>query len=250
MKHIKLFEEFINESTDSYITVKLSQNAANSFEKELKSNSIKYKKVRPTVFEVEPTPKANIAIKLTKERFRSSEIIVEEFIVEKSGDSYSSGCVMLYFDFPEMNDIHRSIDSNDLYEEDGDRTFGLENEPHVTLLYGLKKDVTPQEVKEILDQFNFNACKLHNVSLFENEYDVLKFDVDGDDLYEANKALCNLPYENSFPDYHPHATIGYLKKGAGKKYCDKMKGLEYELAPSHAIFSQPDGTKTQIAINN
>lgn len=35
----------------------------------------------------------------------------------------------------------------------------------------------------------------------------------------------------------------------GKKYCDKMKGTEYELAPSHVVFSQPDGTKTQMAIN-
>lgn len=175
--------------------------------------------------------------------------LFEEFIVEKTGDSYSAGCVMLYFDFPEMTNIHRSINADDLYEEDGDRTFGLENEPHVTLLYGLKESVTPQEVKEVIDQFNFNACKFHNASLFENEYDVLKFDVDGDDLHEANRALRNLPYENLFPDYHPHATIGYLKKGAGKKYCDKMKGTEYELAPSHVVFSQPDGTKTQMAIN-
>ena len=28
-----------------------------------------------------------------------------------------------------------------------------------------------------------------------------------------------------------------------------MKGHEYELVPTHAVFSQPDGTKTKIKIN-
>jgi hypothetical protein len=174
--------------------------------------------------------------------------LFEDFIVEKSGDTYSHGCVMLYFDFPKMSEIHDGIDPSDLYEEENDRTYGLEDEPHVTLLYGLKKGVTVEQVKEILDQFTFNQCTLHNASLFENEYDVLKFDVKGDNLHDANKALRELPYENDYPDYHPHCTIGYLKKGMGKKYCEKMKDQEYELAPTYAVFSQPDGTKTKMKI--
>ena len=174
--------------------------------------------------------------------------LFEEFINEKSGDSYSSGCVMLYFDFPEMKKIHNSIAAEDLYEEGGDRTFGLEDEPHVTLLYGLEESVTVEEVKEIIDQFNFKSCRLHNASLFENEYDVLKFDVEGDNLHQANQALRNLPYSNSFPEYHPHSTIGYLRKGAGRKYCNRMKGLQYDLKPTYVVFSQPDGTKNKIDI--
>jgi hypothetical protein len=174
--------------------------------------------------------------------------LFEDFVIEKSGDSYSSGCVMLYFDFPEMGKIHAGIDSADLYEEDGDRTFGLEDEPHVTLLYGLKNTVTPEQINEVLEDFTFGPCTLHNASLFENDYDVLKFDVKGNNLHEANEALRELPYENDFPDYHPHCTIGYLKKGAGKKYCDKMKGQEHKLIPTHIVFSQPDGTKTKMKI--
>jgi hypothetical protein len=174
--------------------------------------------------------------------------LFEDFVVEKSKDSYSHGCVMLYFDFPEMNEIHDSIDPNDLYEEEGDRTFGLEDEPHVTLLYGLKKDVATTQVREIIENFTFGPCTLHNASLFENEYDVLKFDVKGDNLHKVNKALMKLPYENDYPDYHPHCTVGYLKKGTGKKYCDSMKNDVYELVPTYAVFSQPDGTKTTMKI--
>lgn len=175
--------------------------------------------------------------------------LFEEFMNEKSGDSYSSGCVMLYFNFPTMNKIHEAIDKADLYEEEGDRTFGLEDEPHCTLLYGLEGSVTVSQVTEILNAQTFGTCKVHNASLFENQYDVLKFDVNGDSLNACNKALCELPYNSDFPDYHAHMTVAYLKKGTGKKYCESMSGQEYELVPTHAVFSQPDGTKTKIKIN-
>jgi 2'-5' RNA ligase len=178
----------------------------------------------------------------------------EEFVIEKSGDSYSYGCVMLYFNFPKMNDIHSKIDEKDLYEEENDRTYGLEDEPHITLLYGLEKEVTPNQVKEILENFTFGPCKLYNASLFENEYDVLKFDVryptkGGAFLHKCNTALRSLPYQNDYPDYHPHMTIGYLKKGMGKKYTKMLKDQEYDLTPTHAVFSQPSGNKVKIKIN-
>lgn len=175
--------------------------------------------------------------------------LFEQFVNEKSGDSYSSGCVMLYFDFLQMNKIHDGINQSELYTEEEDRSYGLEDEPHCTLLYGLEDSVTVEAVKEILDGQTFGTCKVHNASLFENEYDVLKFDVKGNSLHACNKALCKLPYHSDYPDYHPHMTIAYLKKGNGQKYCDRMKGHEYELVPTHAVFSQPNGTKTKIKIN-
>ncbi len=42
--------------------------------------------------------------------------------------------------------------------------------------------------------------------------------------------------------------LSYLKKGMGEQYCEKMKDQEYELVPTHAVFSQPDGTKTTMKI--
>lgn len=75
----KLNKVLVNESVDTDVRfiVRLSANAAKSFESELKTNNIKYTKERPTVFFVEPTAKARMAIKLTKERFGNSNIIVE-----------------------------------------------------------------------------------------------------------------------------------------------------------------------------
>jgi 2'-5' RNA ligase len=172
-----------------------------------------------------------------------------DLLIEKKGDSYEYGCVMLYFDFPLMNKIHDGIDSKDLYEEEDDRTYGLEDEPHVTLLFGLHNDVSLDDIKKILDKFTFSTCKIYNASLFKNEkYDVLKFDIKGENLHACNKALKQYPYTNKFPDYHPHMTIGYLKPGMGEKYTNMLKEQEFELVPKYAVYSEPDGTKSKIKI--
>ena len=78
---------------------------------------------------------------------------------------------------------------------------------------------------------------------------MLKFDVDGDGLHECNSDLRKYPHTNDFPDYHPHLTIGYIKKGKGQKYVDKFKKLTYILIPQHIVYSKIDGNKTEHGIN-
>lgn len=180
--------------------------------------------------------------------------LFEEFITEKSGDSYSAGCVMLYFDFPQMESLHKLINDDDIYTEEGDRTYGLEDEPHCTLLYGLDPSVTLDQVKEKISQFEFGDLIAYNASLFENDkFDVLKFDMrypirGGAFLHQCNKALCELPYKSDFPDYHPHMTVAYIKPGMGKKYSYLLKDKEYDLKPTSIVYSEADGTKTKIKI--
>jgi 2'-5' RNA ligase len=183
---------------------------------------------------------------------------IEEFqqiygslITEKKEEKYEYGCAMLYFDFPEINKVHEAIDPNDLYEEEEDRTYGIEEEPHTTLLYGLHEEVSTEDVKTIVDKFEFGTCKIYNASLFENEkYDVLKFDVKGENLKECNKELSKLPHTTNFPDYHPHMTIAYLKPGKGKKYTEILKDQEFELMPTYAIYSTPSGEQIEIKLSN
>lgn len=163
------------------------------------------------------------------------------------------GCVMLYFDFPEMEKIHSLIDSKDLYEDPDDDSFSLEKEPHCTLLFGLHEGITTPEVEEVIKNYTFTPLKLYNPSFFEKEdlYDVLKFDIQGDNLRNINKELKNFPHTNDYPNYHPHCTIAYIEPGLGQKYVDllnKNKLNEFELTPSYAIYSKPDGTKDKINI--
>lgn len=171
---------------------------------------------------------------------------------EERNRKHDYGCVMLYFKFPNMFKIHRQIDPNDLYEEDEDNSFGLEDEPHVTLLYGLHDGVSTDDVVNILDKFSYGECQLHNPSLFQNDnYDVLKFDVRGNNLHETNKELIKHPHTTDFPEYHPHMTMAYLKPGKGEKYAKMLRKYSpFTITPTHAVYSKTDGTKDNIHINN
>ena len=162
---------------------------------------------------------------------------------------------MLFFDFPEMKKLHEQIDDKDIYIDDEDDSYGLEDEPHCTILYGLDEEVILKDVKYIVKNYEFGPLLLHNASLFENKkYDVLKFDIqyvnkDDNFLHDCNNEMRDeLPYESAFPDYHPHATLCYLLPGKGKKYVKLFKDEEYEVMPTHVVYSEVDGSKTDIKI--
>lgn len=159
------------------------------------------------------------------------------------------GCVMLYFNFPEVKNIHNKISEKDIFIDPNDDSFGIEDEPHCTLLYGIHEEVEDSMIEDILNDFTFNKCKVYDISLFENEnFDVLKFNVSGEMLHECNKKLKELPHTSKYPDYKPHLTIAYLMPGTGKKYVDMFKDLKYELVPIHAVYSKTDGSKVEIEI--
>jgi len=164
-------------------------------------------------------------------------------------DTYPYGCAMLYFDFPEMENIHSMINPVDVYIDENDPASGLQNTPHVTLLYGFLKEVTSHQIAKIVSWQTYGKAKIHNASIFDNEkYDILKFDVEANELYEVNKKLKVLPHVSKFPVYCPHMTIGEMKKGSGKKYADMLSEIEYFLKPSHCVYNAPDGEKHEIEI--
>jgi 2'-5' RNA ligase len=172
-----------------------------------------------------------------------------DVVKEGAAPKYEYGCVMLYFNFPEMEQMHRMINKDDVYTSDEDGSFGLETEPHTTLLFGLHPEVTDQDITNVLSKHYFSMCSINNASLFETpEYDVLKFDVSGDGLHECNSALTQYPHTTNFPDYHPHLTIGYLKSGTGKKHTELFSNMGYNLTPQYAVYSKPDGSKSKFKI--
>jgi hypothetical protein len=176
---------------------------------------------------------------------------IKEISLFEDAGTHKFGCAMLYFDLPPMSVLHGMIDEDDVYTDDSDRSYGLETEPHVTILYGLHGDdeVDDAEViKACTDGLSgMESLRLCEASCFENDqYDVLKFDVrDCQSLYDTNAELAKMPHTNKFPDYHPHCTVGYLKPGCGQKYVDMLKGVEIIVSPEKIVYSKADGSKIE-----
>lgn len=137
------------------------------------------------------------------------------------------------------------IDEKDVYGtlENG---FGVEDTPHVTLLFGFhddKSDIAERLEKKLPTK---GAIKLNvvSVSFFETPaYDVVKFDVESSSLNKLHE-WCkeNFDYTSAHKEYHPHITIAYVKKGMGQKYKREMsKAFEFEI--SDLIYSHPDKDK-------
>jgi 2'-5' RNA ligase len=177
-----------------------------------------------------------------------------QFVNEKQA-TYDYGCVMLYTDFPNMENLHSQIEEEDVYINPDDSTFGLETEPHITLLYGLHDGVSLEDVKGVIEKHQFGELIAYNVSMFDNpKYDVLKFDIrypnkGGAFLHKCNEDLKLFPFTTQFPEYHPHMTIAYIKKGMGQKYVDLFQGQEWPLTPTNVVYSMANGEKPTIEIN-
>jgi hypothetical protein len=69
-------------------------------------------------------------------------------------------------------------------------------------------------------------------------------------MHKINKELREkLDYTSSFPNYIPHATVGYLKPGTGKKYLKLKNALTNKTFTSNKfIFSDPSSNKVIITV--
>lgn len=150
----------------------------------------------------------------------------------------ANGCLMVYLDIDESNwldFVNEFVNKNDIYDIE---EYGIEKEPHVTVLYGLD-DINIDDLRKTVErECLFPTIKITGVSCFENEeFDVLKFSVEAPGLHNLNKVIReNFKYENRYNDYIPHITISYLKKGTAQKYLNQPF-LEGDVNPKNFIYS-------------
>lgn len=181
------------------------------------------------------------------------------YIPEGKNQKVEYGAAMVNFKIKEWNKITSIIDKDDVYDKP---TFGIEKNPHVTILYGFHNSVKSDEVKKLIERIidikKPIEIEITKVSYFEakgQDYDVVKFDITSPILHKLNKALKELPHTSSFPDYHPHMTISYVKKGTAKKYEQKLKKT-VKLRSNEIVYSTKKQSKTilnenqEIAVNS
>lgn len=170
---------------------------------------------------------------------------------ESAKNNQFTGCLMAFADINNWNNITSMINVDDVYDEPG---FGIETEPHISVLYGIDNKISSEEVFDLIkNNENLSPIKLitNKISAFENDmFDVVKFDIKSDRILELNKLITNnLPYKSSYPEYHPHMTIAYVKKGCGKKYAKDFE-KKYEFYSKELVYSTDDGeTGDNASIN-
>jgi 2'-5' RNA ligase len=173
-----------------------------------------------------------------------------KFLESKSGKLYEYGCVMVYLDMPNWESITSYIDEEDLYKPENKR-YGLETEPHLTVLYGLHSDVNDQDVLNVFKDVKSSDIQLDilGIDIFENkQFDVVKMNVKSETLNNLNAELRKLPHTSDYPDYKPHITIAYLLPGRGKKYIEPDYKFKFNQVKK-VIYSKANGQKIEMEIN-
>lgn len=175
----------------------------------------------------------------------------EKFILflEKDSKMYEYGCLMVYLNLPYWDQFLSKIQPGDLYQTDNDR-YGLETEPHCTILYGIHSDVNDEDVFKLFDGIKKSDFDLSidGIDCFYNkDYDVLKMNVKSEKLNELNSLAKSLPHTSHFQDYKPHLTLAYLQKGEGRKYIDPTFMMEIN-SIDKIVYSKPSGEKIDITL--
>jgi 2'-5' RNA ligase len=172
-----------------------------------------------------------------------------------SAKSYPFSSVQL--DFPtEQRDYFISktkglIRRDWLYQPNTGR-YGLEERPHVTVLYGLHDETPSLELINLFETYPKFSATLGKITLFRgdengNDFDVVKADVDCSDLHVLNSEIAELcEYTNDHPEYKPHATVGYVEKGIGNDLEGSRAVYGLSIPVQQVVFSGKNGTKRLI----
>lgn len=167
---------------------------------------------------------------------------------EKNYKMASGDLSSLQIDIPpsiarKMHQFAKSIPTSELTDD------GREMDSHVTILYGLLED-NPDRVKKILKDLGSIQITLQDTDIFSTSpnFDVIMHKVNSPGLHRLNGLLREkCPCRITYPDYTPHATIAYVKKGYGPKYVGH-KISDATFVATVATFSNKDGKKTKIPL--
>lgn len=186
-----------------------------------------------------------------------------KFLISEKVQNDDSNFSWIRLDAPEkIKDIHtdvkNEIDKDDLYIEDqgdGDWSYGLEDKPHITIKFGLEFD-EPDEVIQSLKGEKGGKVKLDEIKIFDDndKYDVLVVKCKSEALNRLHKKLTDdLEIEDKYPEYQPHITIAYLKKGKAKKYkAMAIRGFTYYLLDfdfNEVVFEDRNDKETVIKLD-
>lgn len=167
----------------------------------------------------------------------------EQFSTEGEPHQFSS----TQFNLPaelayQVRQLGYRVEFDDLAED------GREDNPHITVKYGLHTD-DADEVRRAVEGQPPVAVQFGPVSFFSSaEHDVIKIDIESSGLHALNSAISGaLACTDTYPDYKPHLTVAYVKPGLGPHYAERLNDLQGKVAVfDRLIFS--DKIRNQISV--
>lgn len=128
-----------------------------------------------------------------------------------------------------------------------------EDEPHITVKYGLHTNDPAKVRKAIAECCDWTiSAAVGEVSIFKNDdFDVIKLDIESDDLHRLNAALRDsLENTETYPEYKPHVTLAYVKPGEGEGIAESVwnTAAGLELVFDSVTFSDKRREQTKIPL--
>lgn len=148
-----------------------------------------------------------------------------DFLIRMCEKANGRECACMMFQVPDsvknrIKKLQAEVDKEDVHPEEG-----LEDDIHVTLLYGIEDSPEVKEqARELLASVKPVQAHTGSIEIFKPEkedYDVIVLRAHGSAVHALRKKVESaLPNKQTFPEYKPHITVGYVKKGTGDKYKD------------------------------
>ena len=131
---------------------------------------------------------------------------------------------------------------------------GREDEPHVTIKFGLHSD-SVDDPKQVVENFPPFVIRLGRTSVFEvrrddAQYDVVKIEVTGVGIHELNELVSlAIPHTNTQPSFVPHVTLAFVEPGLGANWAgmDDLDG-ETIVVESVTFSGKKKGDRTEIPL--
>jgi 2'-5' RNA ligase len=155
-----------------------------------------------------------------------------DLLLEASNWSYS--CLMANITSNRVKDLRDRIPLED-YKFPNSPSKGFQDNLHVTIHYGIFPDISFEKIKPVIkNQEAFNVLVTHMDFFDAPDTDILILKVRSFTLNDLQRKIIKFPCKIDFPDYTPHITLAYLKKGLAKKWIKPInpfncfvKQLEY-----------------------
>ena len=180
-------------------------------------------------------------ISLTEGFYSFDNWLAEQKGVEKKQEDIKFGCVMMDADIKNWVEFHLAgIDEDDVYLKPYDDSYGLEETPHVTIVYGIHEDeVDPQRMADLIEYYMKPiTVTVKEIDFFPGkEYDVVKYNIPLTGKIQGLRDIfMQIPNTQTFTDFNPHMTISYVKSGAGKKYKTQLRD-PFEITFTKGVYS-------------